>query len=65
MLGRADLTIWSSDPDVVAIDQPNAVFIGKEPGHAEIRTPFSEAAAIVLAFLTEPKVGLGGGEVTR
>ena len=49
------LAIRSSDSDVVAVDQKNAVFVGKKAGHAEIRISFSEATAIVQAFVREPK----------
>ena len=49
------LTIHSSDSDVLEIDRKNAVFVGKKPGHVEIRIAFSEATAIVQAFVKEPK----------
>jgi hypothetical protein len=48
------LTIRSSDPDVLEIDGEDAVFIGKKTGHAEIRISFSEATAIVQAFVKDP-----------
>jgi len=58
---QADLTksqylkITSSDPDIVEVDQKNAVLIGKKPGQAEIRISFSEATSIVRAVVKEPK----------
>jgi hypothetical protein len=59
---KADLTnspyliMKSSDLDIVQIDRKNAVFVGKKPGQAEIRISFSEATAIVHAFVREQKV---------
>jgi len=50
-----DLHMTSSDPDVLEIDREQAVFRGKSPGHVEIRISFSEATAIVQAFVKEPK----------
>jgi len=51
------LKITSSDPDILEVDQKNAVFIGKKPGKVEIRISFSEATALVQAFVREPKAG--------
>jgi hypothetical protein len=33
------------------------VFVGKKPGKVEIRISFSEATAIVKAFVKNPKTG--------
>lgn len=49
------LTITSSDPDIVQVDRAHAAFVGKTPGHAEIRISFSEATSIVKAFVREKK----------
>ena len=49
------LKIASSDPEILEVDQKNAAFIGKKPGQADIRISFSEATAIVQAFVREPK----------
>ena len=57
---KADLTkspylkIMSSDSGVLEIDQKNAAFVGKKPGHVEIRISFSEATAIVQATVKAP-----------
>jgi hypothetical protein len=54
---KADLTksqylkITSSDPSVLDIDRENGVFVGKRPGHVDIRISFSEATAMVPAFV--------------
>jgi hypothetical protein len=56
---KADLTksqylkISSPNPDVLEIDQKNAVFIGKKPGHSVIRFSFSEASNGVQATVKE------------
>ena len=47
------LTIISSDPNVLEIDKENARFIGKTPGHVEIRISFSEATSIVQANVVD------------
>src|SRR5438046_2017797 len=47
------LTIISSDPNVLEIDKENARFIGKTPGHVEIRISFSEATSIVQATVQD------------
>jgi hypothetical protein len=58
---KADLTtspylqISSSDPGVLEIDQKQAIFLGKQPGHVEVRISFSEATAIVRAWVKEAK----------
>jgi len=49
------LKIISSDPDVLEVDQRNAVFVGKKAGNAEIQISFSEATAIVRAIVKERK----------
>ena len=36
------LTVVSSDPTILEVDKENAQFIGKAPGHVEIRISFSE-----------------------
>jgi hypothetical protein len=56
------LTIKSSDSAVVEVDQENAVFVGKKPGRAETRISFSEATAIVQAFVREPKTDSAGAK---
>jgi hypothetical protein len=43
------LTIVSSDPKVLEVDKENSRFVGKAPGHVEIRISFSEATSIVQA----------------
>jgi hypothetical protein len=69
---KADLTksphvnITSSDPSVLGIDLDNAMFIGKKPGHVEIRIVFSEATETVPAFVRQPKsetTGAHGGSL--
>lgn len=45
------LTMTSSDRNTLEIDQKNSVFIGKNTGQVEIRISFSEATAIVKAFV--------------
>jgi hypothetical protein len=58
---KADLTnspylrIITSDPDVLDVDGENAVFLGKKPGHVESLIAFSEATAIVQAFVKEAR----------
>jgi hypothetical protein len=47
------LTIVSSDATILEIDKENARFIGKAPGHVEIRISFSEATSIVQAVVQE------------
>jgi hypothetical protein len=47
------LAIASSDAEVLVVDQKNAAFIGRKPGHVEIRITFSEATTIVQAFVRE------------
>lgn len=47
------LKIVSSDPDVLEIDKGNRTFIGKKPGHVEIRISFSEARAVAQAVVRE------------
>jgi hypothetical protein len=49
------LKITSSDPSVLEIDVNNARFIGKNAGHVEIWISFSEATAMVPAFVRQPK----------
>jgi hypothetical protein len=49
------LTMTSSDTNTLEIDRKNSVFIGKKTGQVEIRISFSEATAIVKAFVREPK----------
>lgn len=49
------LKITSSDADILETDQENAVFVEKKPGQAEIRISFSEATALVQAFVKEAK----------
>jgi hypothetical protein len=39
------------------VDQKNAVFVGRKTGNVEIRITFSEATAIVEAFVQQPKIG--------
>ena len=58
---KADLTkspylkITSSDSGVLEIDPANGTFVGKRPGHVDIRISFSEATEMVPAFVREPK----------
>jgi hypothetical protein len=52
-----DLRITSSDTDVLEIDREQGVLRGKNPGHVEIRISFSEATAIVRAWVKEAKTG--------
>jgi len=47
------LTIVSSDPTILEIDKEKAQFIGKAPGHVEIRISFSEATSIVKATVVQ------------
>jgi hypothetical protein len=47
------LTVVSSDPTILEVDQENARFIGKTPGHVEIRISFSEATSIVKANVVD------------
>ena len=47
------LTIASSDTSVLEIDGKDARFIGKAPGHVEIRISFSEAASTVQATVVQ------------
>ena len=47
------LKIVSSDPEVLEIDKGNSTFIGKKPGHVEIRFSFSEARAVAQAVVRE------------
>ena len=46
-------TIISSDPKILEIDKEKAQFIGKAPGHVEIRISFSEATSIVKATVVQ------------
>lgn len=54
---KADLTksqylkITSSHSDILEIDPANGTFIGKKPGHADIRLSFSDASEMVPAFV--------------
>ena len=56
---KADLThsqylsVVSSDPTILEVDKENARFIGKAPGHVEIRISFSEATSIVKANVVD------------
>jgi hypothetical protein len=43
------LKVSSSDPDVLEVNQRDAIFVGKKAGEVEIRISFSEATAIVQA----------------
>ena len=45
------LTLVSSDLKVFEIDKENVKFLGKAPGHIEIRISFSEATGIVQAIV--------------
>src|SRR6266481_4251285 len=47
------LTIVSSDPKILEVDKENARFIGKTPGHVEIRISFSQATSIVRAVVVQ------------
>src|SRR5258708_40143172 len=47
------LTIVSSDPTILEIDKEKAQFIGKAPGHVEIRISFSEATRLVQANVVQ------------
>ena len=47
------LTVVSSDPAILEVDKENARFIGKAPGHVEIRISFSEATSIVKANVVD------------
>ena len=47
------LTIVSSDPTILEIDREKAQFIGKAPGHVEIRISFSEATSLVKAIVVQ------------
>jgi len=47
------LTVISSDPTILEVDKENARFIGKAPGHVEIRISFSEATSIVKANVVD------------
>ena len=47
------LTIVSSDSTILEIDREKAQFIGKAPGHVEIRISFSEATSIVKATVVQ------------
>ena len=49
------LKIASSDTNILGVDAKNSVLIGKKTGQAEIRISFSEATAIVKAFVKEQK----------
>jgi hypothetical protein len=59
--GKAELTrspylkITSSNPEVLGLDSEHGVFIGKRTGHSDIRLSFSEATALVPAFVRAPK----------
>ncbi len=54
---KADLTksqylkITSSDTSILEIDQASGTFIGRKPGHVDIRISFSEASDMVPAFV--------------
>jgi hypothetical protein len=47
------LTVVSSDPTILEVDKENARFIGKAPGHVEIRISFSQATSIVQANVVD------------
>jgi hypothetical protein len=47
------LAITSSDLNILEVDKENERFIGKVPGHVEIRISFSEATSIVKATVVE------------
>lgn len=49
------LAITSSDPETLAIDTESGTFVGKKPGHAEIRIFFSGASETVAAFVRPAK----------
>jgi len=54
---KADLTksqylkITSSDTSILEIDPANGAFIGRKPGHVDIRISFSEASEMIPAFV--------------
>jgi hypothetical protein len=47
------LTVVSSDQTILEVDKQNARFIGKAPGHVEIRISFSEATSILKANVVD------------
>jgi hypothetical protein len=47
------LTVVSSDPAILEVDKENTRFIGKAPGHVEIRISFSQATSIVQAVVVQ------------
>jgi hypothetical protein len=47
------LTVVSSDPTILEVDKDTAQFIGKAPGHVEIRISFSQATSIVQANVVD------------
>ena len=49
------LAIISSDPETLAIDRESGTFVGKKPGHTEIRIFFSGASQTVAAFVRPEK----------
>ena len=58
---KADLTksrylkITSSDAGILEIDPETGTFVGKKPGHVDIRISFDEAAEMVPAFVRPSK----------
>ena len=60
---KADLTkspylkITSSDAEILDVDPETGTFVGKKPGHVDIRIEFSEATEMVPAFVRPSKTG--------
>jgi len=58
---KADLTkspylkMTSSDTEILEIDRETGTFVGKKPGHVDIRISFSEATEMVPAFVRQSK----------
>ena len=57
------LVISSSDPEILAIDRERGTFMGKKPGHAEIRVVFSDAGETVAAFVRPANGGARSNSV--
>ena len=49
------LTITSSDTEVLEVNPQTGAFVGKKPGHVDIRIAFSDATEMVPAFVRPSK----------
>lgn len=64
---KADLTkspylkITSSDAEILDVNPQTGTFVGKKPGHVDIRIAFSEATEMVPAFVRPSKTETAAG----